>query len=70
LYFISGSSLKEQSATHGHIIQIPGHPVFALSPECCLLSGEATNTNFIVFGLMRPGLEPTIFRSLCKLANH
>jgi len=24
-------------------------------------SGEATNTNFIVFGLTRPGLEPTIY---------
>jgi hypothetical protein len=35
-------------------------PVFALSPECCVLSGETTNTNFIVFGLTRLGLEPTI----------
>ena len=26
-----------------------------------MLSGEATNTNFIVFGLTRPGLEPTIY---------
>jgi hypothetical protein len=25
-----------------------------------VLSGEATNTNFIVFGLIRPGIEPTI----------
>ena len=25
-----------------------------------MLSGEATNTNFIVFGLTRPGLEPII----------
>jgi hypothetical protein len=25
-----------------------------------MLSGEATNTNFIVFGLTRPGLESTI----------
>jgi hypothetical protein len=24
-----------------------------------VLSGEATNTNVIVFGLTRPGLEPT-----------
>ena len=28
-----------------------------------MLSGEVTNTNFIVFGLTRPGLEPTIYRS-------
>ena len=26
-----------------------------------MLSGEATNTIFIVFGLTRPGLEPTIY---------
>ena len=34
-----------------HIILILSQPVFALSPSCCVLSGEATNTNFIVFGL-------------------
>jgi hypothetical protein len=28
-----------------------------------MLSGEATNTNFIFFGLIQPGLEPTIFRT-------
>jgi len=27
-----------------------------------VLSGEATNTNFKVFGLTQPGLEPTIQR--------
>jgi hypothetical protein len=27
-----------------HIILIPSQPVFALSPSCCVLSGEATNT--------------------------
>jgi hypothetical protein len=27
---------------------IPSQPVFALSLLCCVLSGEATNTNFIV----------------------
>jgi hypothetical protein len=26
-----------------------------------MLSGKATNTNFIVFGLIRLGLEPTIY---------
>jgi hypothetical protein len=26
-----------------------------------MLSGEATNTNFIVFGLTSPGLELTIY---------
>ena len=32
-------------------------------------SGEATHTNFIVFGLTRPGLEPTIYRTQCEHAN-
>ena len=26
-----------------------------------MLSGKATNTNFMVFGLTRSGLEPTIY---------
>ena len=54
----------------GHIILIPSQPVFALSPQCCVLSGEATNTNFIVFGLTQPGLEPTIYRTRGEHANH
>jgi len=28
-----------------------------------VLIGKATNTNVIVFGLTRPGLEPTIYRT-------
>ena len=43
---------------------------FALSSQCCMLSGEATNTNFIVFGMTRPGLEPTIYRTQGEHANH
>ena len=35
-----------------------------------MLSEEATNTNFIVFGLTRPGLEPTIYLSQDEYANH
>jgi hypothetical protein len=35
-----------------------------------MLSGEATNTNFIVFGLIRPGLEPTIYCSKDGYVNH
>ena len=51
LDFYSTSSLKQQStgghvAPLGHIILIPSQPVFALSPLCCVLSGEATNTIF------------------------
>jgi hypothetical protein len=64
----SASSLKQQSSSRHvtpfrHIILIPSQPVFALSPYCCMLSGEATNTNFIVFGFTRPGLEPTIYHT-------
>ena len=35
-----------------------------------MLSGEATNTDFIVFGLNRPGLEPTIYRTGGEKATH
>ena len=38
-----------------YFIPIPSQPVFALSPYCCVLSREATNTNFIVIGLTRCG---------------
>ena len=34
-----------------------------------MLSVEATNTNFIVFGFTRPGLEPTIYRTRGEHAN-
>ena len=51
LHFHSASSLKQQSADRyiaplGHIIMIPSQPVFTLSPLCCALCKEATNTNF------------------------
>jgi hypothetical protein len=35
-----------------------------------MLSGEATNTNFIVFGLTRPMIEPKIYRIRGEHANH
>jgi hypothetical protein len=35
-----------------------------------VFSGEATNTNFIVFGLTWPGLEPMIYRTRGKHAYH
>jgi hypothetical protein len=34
-----------------------------------MLSGETTNTNFIVFGLTQPGLEPTIYCTRGEHAN-
>ena len=59
-----GFSLKQQStdryvAPLWHIILIPSQPVFALSPECCVLSGQSTNANFIVFGLTWEGFNYT-----------
>ena len=35
-----------------------------------MLSGEATNTNFIVFGLTRSVLEPTIYHTRDEHDNH
>jgi hypothetical protein len=34
------------------------------------LNGEATNTNVIVFGLTRPGLEPSIYHARGEHSNH
>ena len=43
LDFYSASSLKQKSADRhlaplGHII--PSHPIFAITPECCVLIGK------------------------------
>jgi hypothetical protein len=35
-----------------------------------MLSGEAIKTNFIVFGLTRWGLEPTIYHTRGEHTNH
>jgi hypothetical protein len=35
-----------------------------------VLSGEATNTNFIVFGLTRSGIDPMIYHTRGEHANH
>ena len=35
-----------------------------------MLSVESTNTKFIVFGLTRPGLKPTIYRTRGEHSNH
>jgi hypothetical protein len=35
-----------------------------------VLSEEATNINFLVFGLTRPVLESTIYRTRGEHANH
>jgi hypothetical protein len=35
-----------------------------------MLSREATNINFIVFGLTQSGFEPTIYRTRDEYANY
>ena len=75
LDFYCASSLKQQSADRHvaplkHLILISSQPVFVLSPWCCVLSGEATHTNFMVFGLTRSALEPMIFCTRGQHANH
>jgi hypothetical protein len=47
---------------------IQSQPVFALSPECCMHSGEAT-LQIQIFSLWL-GLEPTIYRTRGEHANH
>jgi hypothetical protein len=50
--FYSASSLKQQSAgRRGFILLL-----------CCMPSGEATNTNFLVFSLTCTRLEHTVDR--------
>ena len=72
--FYSASSLKQQSAGR-HVAPLGTHfpdsePTSICSFSLMLHSGEATNTNYIVFGLTRSGLEPTIYRTQDEHANH
>jgi hypothetical protein len=41
----------------GHIILISTQPVFALTPELCMLCGDANNTNFSLY------FDPTVART-------
>jgi hypothetical protein len=59
----------DMSPHSGHIILIPSQPVFALSPSCYVLSGEATNTNFIVFGLTRLETSEVTFTPTMRLID-
>ena len=43
---------------------------FALIPKCCVLSWEAANTIFNVFGLTWPGIKPMTFCTQGELSNH
>ena len=53
-----------------HIILIPSQPVFDLTPYNYALFGEASNTNYIVFGLTRPFLELKIYSIRGTHNNH
>ena len=74
--FVDSASSPRQQSEDRHvdplrpIILIPSQPVFALSPECFVLSGEETNTNLIVFGLTSSGSEPTIHCTWGEHASH
>jgi hypothetical protein len=61
--WLTQQSVDRHVAPVGHIILIPGQPVCVFSPYCCGLSQETTRFFFIVFGLTRPGLEPTIYHT-------
>ena len=50
------SSLKQQS----EVIATLGHVIFALIPWYFMLCGEATSTNYTVFGFTRPERQPKI----------
>ena len=41
-----------------------------MNDEIRFVLEQHANTNFIVFGLTRPGLEPTIYRSRGEHTNH
>ena len=53
-----------------NIILIQNQPVFTLTPKWCVLSEEAANINFIIFGLTQPRFEPTIYSTWDEHANH
>jgi hypothetical protein len=60
LDFYSAISPKQQSAGRhvaplGHIILIPSQPVFALSPYCCVISGEASKYQFLIIYIPMQG---------------
>jgi hypothetical protein len=60
--FCALSSSCSQYFSKCYIILIPSHPVFALSPYFRVLSREATNTYFLIFGLT-PSLSSPLFNT-------
>ena len=69
------NSLKQQFigrlvAPLRHVNLILSQPVFVPTPESFMLSGEASNNNVIVFGLIHSGLEHTTYRTRGEHADH
>jgi hypothetical protein len=71
-HLYSAISLTQHVSPVGHIILIPSQQDFDFFfiSLMLLLNGEATNTNFIVFHLTRPWLEPTIYHTRFENANY
>ena len=69
LAHLNNSSRGRHVAIHGHIILIQSQPFFALTPQYSLISGEVTNTNFIVFVLNRSALD-NILITKTNLKSH
>ena len=48
LLYLANKNMFKLKLKKNHIILILSQPVFALSPQCCVLSGEATHANCII----------------------
>ena len=73
--FHSASSLRQQSvgrhvAPLEHIFLIPSQPVCSYSFILCVFIEKQHIPIFIVFGLIRPAIEPTIYHIRGEHANH
>jgi len=56
--YSSNSSQVDMLLYFPCIIPTPSQSVFGFTPQCFLLSGEAANTYFLVFGSTEIGLTP------------
>ena len=67
-YIITRTGLDIETDRHvtplGCTILIQPQPVFALTPYHNVLNGETGQTNCLLFGLTRPGIEPRIYRTI------
>ena len=67
LDFDSASSLNQQSNRHvaplGHIIIIARQPVFTITPNAACLAEKQQIPIFLVFDLIRWGLNPMIYHT-------